>query len=114
MLKDRLLQALELQLMTSAELSRRSGIDKSSICRYLKGTITPKPYAVKSMAQALGVSASWLMGFDEDIQLAEIPPIEKKDYNPIDYMKLTPANRIRIKAYYQALLDTQSDNSEII
>ena len=110
-IKDQLREALKVQNMTSAELSRRSGVDRSAICRYLKGTITPKPAAVELMAAALGVSPMWLMGFDEDMHKVEIPPVEKKEYNPINYMKLTPSNRIRIQAYYQALLDTQEENS---
>ena len=107
--KDRLQQALDMRGMSAAELSRRCGVNKSGICRYLKGTVEPKPSAVKSVAEALGVSPAWLLGFDGEPKSVEIPPITKSEYNPIDYSKLNTSNKIRIKSYYQALLDTQED-----
>ena len=105
--QQRLREALDLRKMTASELARSCGINKSAICKYLKGKITPKPASARSMAATLGVSPLWLMGFDEDMHKVEMPPIEKKEYNPIDYMKLTPTNRAKLRGYYQALLDTQ-------
>ena len=105
--KNRLREALDLRAMTSAELSKRCGINKSAICRYLQGTIGPRPQAAEALAVALGVSPAWLLGFDGDMKPVDIPEIQPREYNPIDYSKLNQANKIRIKAYYQALLDTQ-------
>lgn len=107
--QDRLREILASRGMTSAELSRRCDLDKSALCRYMKGTVNPKPNAVKTIASALGVSPSWLLGFDDEPKLVDIPPIEKLPYCPLDLGKLTPTNRVRIKAYYQALLDTQTE-----
>jgi len=105
--KDRLRQALDMRSMSASELSRRCGIHKSVISRYLRGIMEPKPSAVKNVADALGVSPAWLLGFDGELKTVEIPPIVKNEYNPIDYSKLSGPNKIRIKAYYQALLDSQ-------
>jgi len=108
---DRLNEAMELRNMTSSELARRSHIDKSAICRYLKGKITPKPKAAEALARSLGVSPLWLMGYDSDMKVADIAPIIPRNHNVLDISELSPKNRIRIKAYYQALIDTQNDNS---
>ena len=109
--KNRLQEALTLRGMSAAELSRRCGIDKSAICRYLKGKTGPRPDAVSTISAALGVSPAWLLGFDDKSHATEAKQIYTKDYNPIDYSKLSKKNKIRIVAYYQALLDTQEKNS---
>jgi len=108
---DRLRTAMNAQNMSGSELALRCGLNKSAICRYLNGKINPKLSAIDLMAQALGVSSTWLLGYDTDMKLTEIPPLPKREYNPIDYNKLSPVNKIKIKAYYQALLDTQTKNS---
>ena len=65
---DRLKTALSLRNMTKAELSRRTGIDKSSLTRYTKGDWEGKQDAVYAIAQALDVSEAWLMGYDTDME----------------------------------------------
>jgi len=103
-LKDRLKLALATRNMTAADLSRKSGIDKGSISKYLKGTFTPKQNAIGSMARALNVSPAWLLGFDVPMEPTNIL------VETLDMKKLTEANRKRLESYYQALLDTQEDN----
>ena len=61
---QRLRAGLEGSGMTQAELSDKSGISRSSISRYLKGDWEGKPEAVYALAQALGVTVPWLMGYD--------------------------------------------------
>lgn len=61
---DRLADALKLRDMTAAELSRRSGIDKSSISRYLKGTHSPNSETLLAISSVLKVSPAWLLGVD--------------------------------------------------
>ncbi len=46
------------------ELSERSGISKSSISQYVKGSHAPSNISAGKMAAVLGVSPVWLMGFD--------------------------------------------------
>ncbi|MDC2828432.1 helix-turn-helix domain-containing protein [Limosilactobacillus mucosae] len=57
----RLLEALEEKGISQAELSRRTGISRSSISKYLKGTFKAKPQHVQLLAPALGVSYDWLI-----------------------------------------------------
>lgn len=102
-IKDRLAEALQIRDMTAAELSRKSGVDKGSISNYLKGKFVPKQNAIGAMAKALNVSPAWLLGFDLTIDGEE--PVH------VDMEKLNEANKARLMAYYQALLDTQENGS---
>jgi transcriptional regulator with XRE-family HTH domain len=110
--KDRLKIAMADAHINGAELADACGTSRSSICRYLQGERIPKANTITKMADVLQVSVFWLLGDDN------VSPVKSKNkipkYNPIDYSKLTYANKLRIQGYYQALLDTQTKNSEII
>lgn len=76
----RLKKAINLRGITQAELSKRTGISKSSISRYLKGDWEGKQDAVYALALALDVSEAWLMGFDAKIgRVNKTPAIETDD-----------------------------------
>lgn len=98
-IKDRLKQALDLKEWTASDLASRSGIGKGQISRYLHGTIIPKQSKIGAMAEALGVSPSWLLGFSVTM--------DGKERAEIDVSKLSDVNREKLLAYYQALIDTQ-------
>lgn len=68
---DRLKQALYLRNITQSDLSRSTGIGKSSISTYLTGEYEPKQKNIYKMALALNVNEAWLMGADV--------PMERKD-----------------------------------
>ena len=104
--KTRLQQMLDAKELSAAEFSRLSGINKSSLSRYLSGERLPRAKVIANMAEILGVEPGWLLGSDIS------QPIVKAPFNPIDYSKLSKKNKIRIVAYYQALLDTQADNAK--
>lgn len=61
---ERTKAAMDLRGVTQAELVRRTGIGKSSICTYLKGGYLPKQRDIYKIASALDVSEAWLMGDD--------------------------------------------------
>lgn len=61
---QRLREGLDIRRMTQAELSRLSGVSKSSITHYLKGNWEAKQDAIYAMAGVLGVAEAWLMGYD--------------------------------------------------
>ena len=63
-LKTRLAEALEMREINATELAKRSGINKSAVCRYLKGTIQPRSAILIRMADVLQVSPLWLLGLD--------------------------------------------------
>ena len=87
--------------MTAAELANASGINKSSLSRYLTGENIPRSKAIGKMAQALNVSPAWILGYNVTI--------DGKTVIEIDLNNLSEENRTRLQAYYQALLDSQKD-----
>lgn len=63
----RLKEALEIRNMKQSELSKATGIGKSSISTYLAGNYRPKQDNIMKMAKALNVSEEWLNGRDAPI-----------------------------------------------
>lgn len=59
-------RALEMRGMKQAELVELTGIGKSSISTYLRGSYIPKQKNIYKMAKALNVNEAWLMGEDVD------------------------------------------------
>lgn len=72
---ERLKTALEIRDISQSELSRKTGIGKSSISTYLTGEYEPKQKNIYKMALALNVNEAWLMG-------AEVP-MERKRQLPL-------------------------------
>ena len=99
-LKDRLSTAMLHRDMNGSELASKSGLQKSSVSRYLTGENIPRPSALIKMAEALDVSPAWLLGYD-------VPMESSAEYIRIDIGKLTEENQLRLAAYYQGLLDSQ-------
>lgn len=54
-IKERLDLALKVRGMTAAELAAKSGLNRSSVSRYLSGENIPRSPAIGKMAEALGV-----------------------------------------------------------
>ena len=107
----RIKDSMKMRGMTAAELSRRCGLDKGLISRYLSGKGNPKVASIKRISDALGVSAAWVLGYTLDMQAVPITPVENRLHTSgetLDLRPLSKANKIRILAYYQALLDTQT------
>lgn len=61
---QRLKELLEKKDLTQAELSRLSGVNKSSLSRYLKGDWKAKQDTVYAIAKATSINEAWLMGYD--------------------------------------------------
>ena len=62
---NRLKSIMSERKITQSELSKRTGIRQSSISDWLNGCYEPKQDKIYLIAQALGVSPSWLLGYDE-------------------------------------------------
>lgn len=62
---QRLAYAMQNNNISSADLSRKTGISAPTISRYLSGEFEAKQNNVHILSVALGVTPSWLMGFDE-------------------------------------------------
>ena len=69
----RLMKALSDNNMRAQELSNKTGIGKSSISHYINGSHAPSNISAGKMADVLGVSPLWLMGFDVEEQPAAVP-----------------------------------------
>jgi transcriptional regulator with XRE-family HTH domain len=61
---ERLHEALRDNDMSPIELSKRASIPKSMVSYYLSGKTQPKADRLYTIAQLLGVSEAWLMGYD--------------------------------------------------
>ena len=60
----RLKEAMEYKKVKSAELSKLTGIGKSSISQWLSGQYSAKQDKIFIIAKALNVNPSWLIGAD--------------------------------------------------
>ena len=63
-ISERLTETMEEKKISPAELSRRTGIDKSSISRYCSGEYNPGKRNFFRLADALEVNPAWLAGED--------------------------------------------------
>lgn len=61
----RLEQAMTMKDITAAELSRLTGISKSSLSRYMSGDYNPNNDKLEKLSRALNVNEAWLLGYDE-------------------------------------------------
>ena len=72
----RLKEAMYAADKTPADLARETGLNKSTLSRYLSGAIEPKQNAIAKLSSSLGVSEMWLWGYDV--------PMVKKESAPED------------------------------
>jgi len=61
----RLNEAFSASGMTQTELCDKTGITKGALSSYLSGRYFPKQRAIEALSNALGVSITYLMGYDE-------------------------------------------------
>lgn len=127
--QSRLREAMDEKGISQAELSRRTGITRTSISKYLRGTFKAKQNYLYILAKALDVNEAWLMGLDADKKRPSRPgdelpidtqkPKEAKSVDDlVDEMhsyrgiKISDAQRSSMKAILKAYLDTQIKNDE--
>lgn len=96
-INQRIRDEMRRQNMTMTELAIKSGLNRSSISRYVSDKIEPKQNAIGAIAKALGVTPAWLLGFDAEPEQV------------ISLDNLTDTNKARLLAYYEALIDSQKD-----
>lgn len=61
---ENLRKAMKEKGITQAELSKRTGISKSFISQYLSGKFKPREDKLTMLAQALGTSKAYLLGYE--------------------------------------------------
>lgn len=62
----RLKKALSDKNMKQTVLAYRLGVDRSYITNYINGKYSPKYDTIKKMSEILGVSETWLSGYDDE------------------------------------------------
>lgn len=70
----RLKEAMYAASKTPADLARETGLNKSTLSRYLSGAIEPKQNAIAKLASSLNVSEMWLWGYDVPMVKKETAP----------------------------------------
>lgn len=97
----RLMKALSDKNMKAQELADKAKINKASVSQYINGSHAPSNISAGKMAEVLGVSPLWLMGFD--VEETAISSTHQKLHAAIDSMSDAQA-----EALYQLLQIWQS------
>lgn len=84
---ERLVEAMKRKDMRQVDLSRLTGIDKSSISLYISGKYSPKGDKLYKLAVALGVTAAWLSGFNAPMLESDISN-DKEEPSPRKGVKI--------------------------
>lgn len=71
---DRLRLLLDRTGMTQADLSRKCGLSRATLSRYLQGRFEAKQDSIYKIANAANVSEAWLMGADVPMERQPEPP----------------------------------------
>ncbi len=71
---ERIQEAMEIAGIKQIELAEATGLNHSTISRYLSGRMEPKQKAISLLAKALNVTEMWLWGYD----VPQERPMEQK------------------------------------
>ena len=102
----RLEKAIAIRKMKQTELAEITGIPRSAISHYIKGSFEPKQDRVFVIARALDVDPVWLMGFD-------VPMESEVKQNPSE-PELTEAEKLLLKLFRQIPVDRQAEALELL
>lgn len=127
---ERMKSAMEKLDISAAELSRRTGIRSSSISDYLTGKYAPKQDKIDLIAEALGVSPVWLMGWEDENGLKnamrvfdatpepddveeELPVLDDPEIRALarkDNFKSNPEKTKKLKQLIKIMLENNGDD----
>lgn len=108
-ISERICEAMKRLDVKPVELSRRTGISKSSISQYMSGYAAPKSDRIYLIAKALNVSEAWLIGYDEPMEKTpEIDYVVMAEDTPTSE-NLTPNEQIIIERYRSIPEDKKSE-----
>lgn len=116
----RLLKVITDSKLTYLDLEKKTGIAKSSIQRYATGNTKKIPVdAVKLIADATNSSASWIMGWNDNNDVASSETLEQFGLRPIKLKKFPMLGEIacgepiyanqEYETYIEASSDIQAD-----
>ena len=69
---QRMTIAMKMAGKRQTDLVKETGLNKSTISRYVSGECEPKADAISKLASALGVSEMWLWGYDVPMERTSI------------------------------------------
>lgn len=69
---SRLIQQMQQQQISQAELCEETGISRSTMSQYCSGAFRPKEQKLRLIAKALSVSEAWLLGYEKERTEPEI------------------------------------------
>lgn len=101
---NRFRYALSYQDMRQTDIANKTGISKSHISSYLKGTFEPKDERRAAIAAALDVSEIWLAGYDV--------PMKKEDKNKNDDLYKVVARLRTDNVFYAACIALYDMNAD--
>ena len=110
----RLKECIEKSGLSYEQLEKKTGISRSSLQRYANGITSKIPIdAIQAIAEALGVKAEYILGWDDTPPTTEdtIVKLLKAQYHLneddikfiMDYIKLAPNEREAIRTAIEAI-----------
>lgn len=115
---ERLSEVMREKHISCRMLSEKTGITKSSVNNYANGSRPIPLDKLQLMADALGVSASWIIGWVDNRDGSNNKEQPDQEIRPLeaDFLKafnaLTRQNQIFVLRMVQELLETQSQGSD--
>lgn len=91
---ERLNEAIKLKGKKQIDLVQGTGVNKSTISRYLRGEREPKQTALLKLARVLDVSEAWLLGFDVSMERNKTLTSERQMLSEGEKMLLELFNQV--------------------
>lgn len=91
--KERIQMLMDEFHLNQTDFCNKTKIQKSALSNYLKGDRVPRQDQISKIADAFGISASWLMGYDVPMYEPAASP------EPVD------AQKAQLFRYYELLND---------
>ena len=92
--RDRLIEAMVLTNKKQVDLVAETGLNRSTISRYISGDVEPKSDAIYKLAKSLNVSESWLIGYDVPMERKTTPSPSKQDLSEGEKILLDLFNKV--------------------
>lgn len=105
-ISTRIKNAMKEKGMTQADLSKTSGISKSTLSEWLNDKYEPKQNSIYILSESLGVDPTWLMGLDVDKK-------PKLDIEPI-YNQLEQPRQKKVYEFADYQLEEQNSTQTVV
>lgn len=108
--KERIEQLMEMFSLNQSEFCKKTGINKSALSNYLNGDRVPRQDQIARIADAFGISASWIMGYDVPMKEAISESLTYTEAQIISAYRSAPEG---IKDSVCKLLDVKRDPENV-